>query len=70
MCAPAVSLQGQGIVFKEKCIDRPDPVGEDKLVYYAWLVHERTDNGRAVVSRFGGYNLLWFVVVEHIEGPR
>jgi hypothetical protein len=42
MHVPAVSLQGQGIVFKKKCIDCSNPIGKYKLVYYARLVHERS----------------------------
>ena len=38
--APAVSLQGQGVVFKEECIDSSDPVGEYEFVHHAWFVYE------------------------------
>ena len=40
MYAPAVSLQGQSIVFKKKSIYCPNPIGKYKLVYNARLVHK------------------------------
>ena len=48
MYAPAVSLQGQGIVFEKKRIDCPNPIGKYKLVYYARLVHKGRDRKSVV----------------------